>query len=104
MQNKSGSCCGSTTTDLQMLALRYPIGILGASDVIYNLIPDTLNLLLDNRSQVVCNNQLWKIWAKKMHPFVKKLSKKNAHSKPVTFVYESMLQDSKFFCYTLSLS
>jgi hypothetical protein len=30
-------------------------------------------------------------------------SKKNAHSKPMTFVYENLLQDSRFFCYTLSL-
>jgi hypothetical protein len=32
-----------------------------------------------------------------MHPFVKDLSNKNAHSKPMTFVYENLLQDSRFF-------
>ncbi len=58
MQNKSDSCCGSNTTDLQMLALRYPIGILGASDLLQNLMPDTSNLLLYDPSPVFCNNQL----------------------------------------------
>jgi len=58
MQNKSDSCCGSTTTDLQMLALRYPIGILGASDLLHNLTPDASNLLLYDPSPVFCNNQL----------------------------------------------
>ncbi len=33
--------------------------------MIHNLMLDASNLLLDNPSRVVCNNQLWRIWARK---------------------------------------